>query len=147
MKSKNKSLSVLLIDDDYPTNYYNKLIIESNEFNTSVTIKETVKEATNYLMKLKQKRPHDLPELILIDINMPVQNGWEFLNTCKTFQLHDESRMVMIMLTTSSDPSDMNNAQNMGIVDDFFNKPLSKGQFSRIIAKFFPYLQINNIQS
>ena len=65
------------------------------------------------------------PDLILLDINMPVMDGFEFLDAA-TAQLGEDFCPIVIMLTTSIDPRDKSRAEALAVVKDFLNKPLTE---------------------
>jgi CheY-like chemotaxis protein len=69
-----KEKSFLLIDDSKATNFFNRKIIEKVECVEEVFIAEKGKQALTYIQS------GVIPELIFLDINMPVMNGWEFIS-------------------------------------------------------------------
>ncbi|MEP5727800.1 MAG: response regulator [Sulfitobacter sp.] len=71
------------------------------------------------------------PDLILLDINMPRMNGFEFLEAA-TNKLGVDLCPVIVMLTTSLNPKDEERAKGFEIVRDFLNKPLTKKQLAML---------------
>lgn len=120
---KNKIHSVLLIDDSIPINYFHKIIVEKSGVALSCIAVNNGQEALDYI-QTKQDTQERLPELIFVDINMPVMNGWDFL---KKFQAKHKSvlkEVVMVMLTTSINPDDREEAKRFD-VSNYLAKPLT----------------------
>ena len=64
----------MLIDDDYSTNLYHEIILQESNLVRDIQICETVGEALDHL-----KNCRNPPDLIILDINMPIRSGWNFL--------------------------------------------------------------------
>lgn len=71
--------------------------------------------------------------IVLLDINMPVMNGWEFLTECETARLHDRQNLRIFIVSSSTDKSDVNDAGKSSLVSDYFSKPLSNTDLLRIL--------------
>lgn len=72
----------------------------------------------------------NLPEIIFLDINMPILNGWEFLDLLNS---HDLNKLPKIyMLTSSISPEDVNKSENHPLVTGYFTKPLSLDKLSEL---------------
>ena len=70
---------IVLIDDDEPTNFLHQLIIERYECTEQVIVFQHAREALRYISELREGS-YLQPDLILLDINMPEMNGWEFMD-------------------------------------------------------------------
>ena len=134
---ENKLNCVLLIDDDEATNVVNKMIVGQMDCAEKVEIAYNGQEALDFL-KSSSGGKHPQPDLIILDINMPVMDGWEFLEEYQKLNQEQLGRVVITMLTTSLDPRDREKAENMGRINDFLNKPLSRDTLQRIIESYFP---------
>jgi CheY-like chemotaxis protein len=86
------------------------------------------KEAIDYLDGLQESKRI----LILLDINMPVMNGWEFLENCKTRAYN--SRIEVIIVSSSSYKEDRKKAAGYEIVKGFYNKPLEAIGINEILS-------------
>jgi len=129
---------VLLIDDDEPTNYINKMLIEEAYCTKQVEVVQGGQAALNYLSRFASKpEPGQLPELIFLDINMPAMNGWEFLNKYSELKIENKKKIIIIMLTTSLNPDDEIKAYNVPEVAAFESKPLTREKLKRIVDKYF----------
>jgi len=95
---------ILLIDDDEPTNFLNKLTLEQAGCATHIRIAPSGQAALDYLRGGSDEYPR--PDLIFLDINMPAMDGWEFLAQYRSLPQEKKADTVLIMLTTSLNPDD-----------------------------------------
>lgn len=127
----------MLIDDDEPTNFINKMIINQSQCTESIKVCQTAMQALDFL-KTKVDGAYPKPNLILLDINMPGINGWEFLELYAELPISQQAEVVLVMLTTSLNPDDRERAQKIPEVSGFKNKPLSKEIITEILMEHFP---------
>jgi CheY-like chemotaxis protein len=112
----------MLVDDNADDNFFHEREIKKNERAPIVITKNSGIKALEYL-KLK-KEPHS--DLIFLDINMPVMNGWEFLKEYDQLDKVLQSRAIIIMLTTSDNVDDVARANTHSSVTDYITKPLTR---------------------
>ena len=129
--------SVVLIDDCKATNYIHRLIIEKYGFAEAITEFMNGKEAIDYL-STEVDGEFPTPELIFLDLNMPVMNGWEFLESYKHLPSNQQAGVVVVMLTTSLNPDDEAQADNIDGVKAFSSKPLTIEKLDGVLAEFYP---------
>ena len=81
---------------------------------------------------------HDgCPSLIFLDINMPVMNGFEFLDAFHHQLENDLNKsIIIVMLTSSLNPNDIERAKETG-VSEFLNKPLTEENLKNVLDKHF----------
>lgn len=138
MKTINKKLdNVLLVDDDEGTNFLNERVIRLSGYVNTVAIARNGIEALEYL-KLKINDKHPQPEFILLDINMPAMNGWEFMDAYRQLENKQKAQIVIVMLSTSLNPDDENRARAIKEINDFRTKPLTIKMFTELVEDFFP---------
>lgn len=129
---------VLLIDDDPATNFLHRLVLRDSGQVTHIHDVLSADMAMQYLTqcaKGKGDGSHPVPDLILLDLNMPGTTGWQFLERLKLAAL--ELHPIICILTTSANPADREMAESHEQVHDFLTKPLDAGGFSSLLAKHF----------
>jgi CheY-like chemotaxis protein len=129
---KKRLSCIVLIDDDFINNYINELTIKSLSISDSIVLLKNGNEGIIFLQKYFEEHK-DLPELIFVDINMPVLDGFEFLDKFNKIN-HTGKRPVFVMLTTSTDQRDIRRLKDLGI-KYFFNKPLTKEKLQELLNK------------
>lgn len=135
---KDKLKTILLVDDDVPTNHLHKLVIRKLDCAENIVMARTGAEAIDVLTKPDENGNYLVPELIFLDINMPVMNGWEFLEAYKKLELDQQGKFVVVMLTTSLNPDDQSRANELPQVQDFVSKPLTTDILRKILTGYFP---------
>ncbi len=124
MIMERKINTVLFIDDDRVTNFYNERVVSKHQnFKNTISV-NSGKAALEYLMEVENDNAIK-PDLIFLDINMPAMNGWEFIEEYKKLNVDVTNGIKIIMLTTSSSSSDFERYKKLKIVNDYINKPLS----------------------
>jgi CheY-like chemotaxis protein len=123
--------TILLVDDDPITNFINLSLIKK------MKITDEVKVVTNGEEGLKCLDDHCFkdslsPELILLDINMPVMDGFEFLTSYNSINFKNKDNVVIAILTSSSHPRDMERMKDLGI-NFFITKPLTEEKIKAFI--------------
>ena len=128
--------SIMLVEDDQITNFINERLIKKLNITPEIKVSLNGKEA---LVKIDEclKSNHLCPELIFLDINMPVMDGFEFLQNFQRLDFENKDRTIIVMLTTSSNSNDLEKLENLGH-KDFLNKPLTEDKLKSILDKYFP---------
>jgi CheY-like chemotaxis protein len=129
--------SILVIDDDEPTNFFTQLVIEKAGCTRHVKAVQSGQEALDYLTGKASGEAPLPPDLIFLDINMPAMDGWDFLEKYKALDASLRSKVVVVMLTTSLFQEDRQKAQEMPEISLFENKPLTVEKLDRILSQFF----------
>lgn len=127
---------VLLIDDDEPTNFLNELIISQLNCTESIVAVQSGQEAIDFLCTEKGGT-FPKPDLMLLDINMPGMNGWEFLEKYERLDDAQKGNVIIMMLTTSLNPDDEAKANGIKDIKSFMKKPLTKEGFQAVLEQYF----------
>lgn len=123
--------SILLVEDDPIAIIVCDRIIKLNNFTDNLITKENGKEALKYIQSLLQENK-PLPEVILLDINMPIMNGWDFLNEYETLLDKIANPPMIFILSSTADPNDFSKTTLYNFVKDFIPKPFNKEHLSLI---------------
>ncbi len=130
--------TVLLIDDDEINNLICTKIIKKSDFAENIVTCLGARQALIYLQEaLQENSDKEIPELILLDINMPAMNGWDFLNHYEQIGGLQDKNIVLIMLSSSMYIDDINRAKTYISVADYITKPLTAAHLQQIRDKFF----------
>jgi CheY-like chemotaxis protein len=125
---------ILLVDDDKTTNFVNQLLLQDLDVAHLILSANSGFEALDIINNQCQK--NGCLQLIFLDINMPGMDGFEFLEAYDQMDFPNKDSIKVVMLTTSSNPKDINRLENMPIAD-FLNKPLTEEKVLELIQKHF----------
>ncbi len=122
---------ILCVDDDPITLMLCKMVINRSEFAQELITAQNGEEALNYFDDLKLNNLGNeiqrYPELIFLDLNMPVMGGWEFLDSfIKEDYRTQFKNCKVIVLSSTIDPEDIGKAKTYPMVMDFLSKPITK---------------------
>ena len=127
---------IMLVDDNKIDNFFHTRVIKKVNAAKNVIAKESAMEALEYL-KTKGTNGGEHPDIIFLDINMPGMNGWEFIEEYEKLDIGLQSKMLVIMLTTSENPDDVQTAKGRELIADFKSKPLTKDMLEEIVDRYY----------
>lgn len=127
--------SILVIDDSKYDRFIASEILEDYVEVLNFVSIESAQKALEYLQSLEDN-PQGLPEIILLDIKMPIMDGFDFLQKFDEFPETIKTSCKIFMLSSSIDPNDFQRAQKSKYVVDFIEKPLSEENILRINSFF-----------
>jgi CheY-like chemotaxis protein len=122
-----------IIDDDKILSYVLQRMMGSADFCQNIEIFQNGKEAINQLFSIK-KTPEALPDIILLDLNMPVMDGWQFLDEFEKIPL--DKKITLYIVSSSIDIQDHTKAKKYKTVSDFLIKPIGKKQIEQMIQSY-----------
>ncbi len=115
---------ILIIDDDPINNLILRKELEKKNHSIELIIFEDALKAMRFIEEESQ-----LPNLILLDINMPEMSGWEFLRQLEQKNIN----LAVFMITSSVVKKDQEKAKNFPLIKDYLIKPLSAQDFDKIV--------------
>ncbi|MVN92628.1 response regulator [Mucilaginibacter sp. HME9299] len=111
----------LLIDDNYIDNFVTRRILESSNFAQNIVVKQSATEAIEEIRDGSIK-----PDVIFLDLRMPLMNGFEFLQEYEKLDGHDKDGTKIFMLSSSLDPVDVKRSGQNKYITQFIHKPLTQ---------------------
>ena len=121
--------AVLLVDDNEIDNLINQKMIEASGITEKIFVNTSAKSALEFLKNLSilENNGKDfLPDLLFLDIDMPLMDGYQFLDEFGKLKENIKEKMTIIMLTSSINPHDERAAKRYPFVKKFLHKPLTK---------------------
>lgn len=133
--NKAKFKAVMLIDDNEIDNLINQKMIEAADISETIYTHTGAKSAIEFLKnleKLESVANEILPEVIFLDIDMPLMDGFQFLDEFERLTAVTKEKCKIIMLTSSINPQDVNKSKNYTYVKKYINKPLSQDNLENL---------------
>ncbi|SNR96205.1 response regulator [Hymenobacter mucosus] len=128
--------SILLVDDDATTNFLNQALITRMGVVQHTLVAENGAEALQILAQTCVAPSASCPNLILLDMKMPIMNGIEFLEAYTQLPFEQQQSIIIVMLTTSLLSQDLERVQQLPVAD-VLNKPLTKEKVQGLLEKYF----------
>ncbi len=129
---KNPVQRVMVVDDDEINNFLCRKVIGIYNANTEVNTFIEAKTALEYL-KEKRSTPHALPDLIMLDINMPIVSGWEFLEAYQALTSSIEKDIYIAILSSSVYQKDREKASAHSSIRSYVSKPLTLESYKQLM--------------
>lgn len=126
--------SVMLIDDNEIDNLINQKMLEAANLCNYIFTYSGAKSAIEFLKnveKIAHLYPEVLPEVIFLDIDMPLMDGFQFLDSFEKLNATTKERCNIVILTSSINPQDANKSKTYKHVKKYLNKPLTQDALSK----------------
>lgn len=123
-----------IIDDDDIYLFSVKKVIEVNNLSDKVLEFKNGQEALDFFRAYCND--HDLlPDVIFLDINMPVMNGWEFIEEFRKIRPSITKDILLYIVSSSVDRTDVDKARSLPTVNDYITKPITASQLKTIYER------------
>ena len=123
----------VIVDDDLQNNFLSKIALKKAFGEIEIVDFSIPELGLNYIETHFADTTGGAPTTLLLDINMPDINGWEFLEKFDTFKDTIKNQFTIYMLSSTIDASEIDRAKLNPLVKDFIEKPLNKNT----LLKFF----------
>ena len=136
-----KKYNVLLVDDDFSTSRFHQIVLERLPSTNNIIFSRNGKEALDYLLHQGdfegKTKEFIQPDLILIDLNMPVMNGFRFIELYTETSQFKENQPKIVVLSTSLIPEEKEKIEANENIGMFLNKPLTKEMVANLMANIW----------
>ncbi len=123
--------NVLIVDDSSMDRRLSELVIERSLFAGQITSCSSVLEGLCYLQSLIES-PEQLPSVIFLDVNMPILDGFDFLDNFLKFPYYVQQHCAVFMLSATNSPDELERIKTYPVVRKFYRKPLNVGILDNI---------------
>ena len=137
-----KKSKILFVDDSHTEINYLKLLFQITNLPANPIFINSAAEALN---KLENYAASDFPDFILVDINMPLMDGFEFAQCYFEHFLHKYPNTILFIYSTSIHSADIARAKSIGGVQGFISKPFDEAAFNEKILPYINLMEHKNI--
>ncbi|MDG1571150.1 response regulator [Robiginitalea sp. M366] len=124
---------VCIIDDDPIYQFGMKILMSEVDFSEQILIYQDGQEAIDGLLQ-KLGRGEALPPVIFLDLNMPIKDGWDFLDDFVQIPHNNREKVTIYVISSSINPADRERARQYEVVGNYIVKPISSENLKEIIA-------------
>lgn len=124
--------NILVVDDDEDYNFLTQEAFDDCGIHCDLTFYTRARAALEYLGGIR-----DFPDLILLDINMPIMNGWEFLDEYQRLSYHQQHQTIIVVTSSSILFEDKARIAQYDRVVEYVDKPLESRHILSLQSKYF----------
>jgi len=122
-----------IIDDDPIFIYGTKRMMKEVNFSEEINVYNNGQEAIDGLTEISAAKG-PMPDVIFLDLNMPIMNGWEFLDEYTNLPNHNQSKTIIYIISSSVDPRDLDRVKNYKQVNNYILKPITPNDLAIVIG-------------
>ncbi|MGB6150825.1 MAG: response regulator [Pricia sp.] len=127
-----KIKKLCIIDDDPIFIYGTKRLMAEIDFYETVVVYQNGQDALDGLNGITANG-EQFPSVIFLDLNMPIMNGWEFLEDFIKIPNDNREKVVIYIISSSVDPRDLERIKNYKVVNNYILKPISKEDLDSVL--------------
>lgn len=131
--NQNTISRVMVIDDDPVSNKITRLLLRKHNWPAEISVFEDGTDALSVLKK-SLEGSQDVPDVILLDMDMPVFSGWDFMDEYSSLPGSLTGKSLLYMVSSSINPPDMKRAGSYPLIRAYVAKPLTIHALERILA-------------
>ncbi len=133
-ENEKKFNTVMLVDDNEIDNLINQKMIEAANITEHIFTHTGAKSAMEFLKNMERLDVDErvLPDVIFLDIDMPLMDGFQFLDEFEKLSDETRNKCKIVMLTSSINPQDMSKSKKYSYVKQYLNKPLSQDTLDKM---------------
>ncbi len=135
-----RPLHIALVDDDRVYQFTTERMVARIDPEVRFQWFRNGEEALEYLQRHSQ-HPDILPDILILDINMPYMDGWQFLDAYKNWKLGSAKSVKIYVISSSADERDLLRARSYDDVTDYLEKPITSDILRNVIAQHIETLQ------
>ena len=124
----------IIIDDDRYNNIICNAVLKKRPFAATISLFESADEGMSYIQQNYSEKQDELKTVLLLDINMPLKNGWEFMNDFEMLDATIREQFRVFMLSSSIDENDFSRASQNPNVQNYIVKPLTVEKISNLFS-------------
>jgi len=124
--------TVCVIDDDEIYVYGLKKLISIKQLCPDLIEFKNGKEAIDFLMD--PQNDHQIPDIIFLDINMPVMDGWDFMESFVKIKPRLGKKITIYMVSSSVNDQDIERAKNIAEITDYISKPVTPARLVELFS-------------
>ncbi|MGB2761626.1 MULTISPECIES: response regulator [Maribacter] len=137
MNNLDRLNTILLVDDDDASNFLHSIFINKLDMDVNINSALNGQEAIDFILGKGQEQL-ELPCMVMLDLRMPVMDGWQFMKAYEELVPKKlKSQITIVLVTISDNKEDKERAISNKYIADFAQKPLSDETFKALIQKHY----------
>ena len=127
-----QNFNICFIDDDGVYKFFMKRVLKIKNLAEDIMSFDDGEQAFEYINENK-KNPEKLPDLVFLDINMPIMDGFQFIEEYTKIRSEINKKITIYMVTSSIDPIDLERSKKYSEISAYITKPINVETIQQII--------------